>query len=105
MQSDCFALLEKYDKLLRRTQTSVEEFSELAEIRRTNALLTEYYAYLESLWPEATVLRPTKDPFYFTDRRYEYGAIPSHINEIFNQSLAEEIQLRLSDGKEETDNG
>ena len=82
-----------------------EEFPELAEIRRTNALLAEYYAYLESLWPEATVLRPSEDPLCFTDRKFEYGAIPSHLNELFNQRLAEEIQHRLSDGKEETDNG
>ena len=75
--------------------TGTEAFPEWNEIRRTNALLTQYYSFLESLWPEALIFRPAADPLFFTDRKYEYGAIPSHMNELFNQRLAEEILRRV----------
>ena len=78
--------------------TGTEPFPEGDEIRRMNALLSRYYSLLESLWPEALVLRPAADPLYFTDRKFEYGAIPSHINELFNQRLAEEIERRAGRG-------
>ena len=45
--------------------------------------------------PEATVIAPAEDELYFTDRRYEYGAIPSHLNEIENQRIAEAITEAL----------
>ena len=72
-----------------------EPFPNLEEIRQINELLVEYYAFLESLWPEATVLRLSEAPLFFTDSKYEYGAIPSHLNELLNQKLAEEIEQRL----------
>ena len=81
--------------------TGTEPFPEGDEIRRMNALLSRYYSLLESLWPEALVLRPAADPLYFTDRKFEYGAIPSHINELFNQRLAEEIERRGGRGTRE----
>ena len=66
-------------------------YPEVGDIRKMNALLGEYYRYLEDLWPEALVVRPAGDPLFFTDSRYEYGAVPSHINELFNQKLARRI--------------
>ncbi len=74
-----------------------EPFPNLEEIRRINELLAEYYSFLESLWPEATVFRLSEDPLFFTDRKYEYGAIPSHLNEVLNQKLAEEIEQLLEE--------
>ncbi|MBR5751292.1 MAG: MotA/TolQ/ExbB proton channel family protein [Clostridia bacterium] len=59
MQSDCFALLEKYDKLLRRTQTSVEEFSELAQQDR--ALLSSQTECIDSLHDLAEKLKKETD--------------------------------------------
>ena len=79
--------------------SATEPFPELEEIRRTNAMLSHYYSYLESLWPEALILRPAADPLYYTDRKYEYGAIPSHMNEIFNQRLAEIIEKCVEYGE------
>ena len=66
-----------------------EPFPELAAIRRTNEILRGYYAYLKALLPEAAVVSPGADELYFTDKKYEYGAIPSHLNEIENQHIAE----------------
>lgn len=30
--------------------------------------------------------------FYFMDRQYEYGALPSHLNDIANEEIALEIE-------------
>ena len=70
-------------------------FPERDAIRRTNARLRRYYEYLESLCPEATVVRPWESPLFFTDKDYEYGAIPSHYNELLNQTLAEKLETIL----------
>ena len=72
-----------------------EYFQDLDNIRKTNTMLSGYYAYLESLWPKAIVIKPSNDPLYFTDSKFEYGAVPSHLNELLNQKLAEEIERRL----------
>lgn len=72
-----------------------EPFPQWEKIQKTNALLSEYYSYLEALTPEAVVVRPSEDPLWFTDRRFEYGAVPSHGNEILNQRLAEKLERVL----------
>ena len=70
-------------------------FANLDGIRQTNAILASYYRYLEVLWPEAVVVRLADDPLFFTDSKYEYGAIPSHLNELINQQTAERIEQLL----------
>ncbi len=60
-----------------------------------NAMLKEYYTFLESLWQEARVIRFTEDPLFFTDCKYVYGAIPSHLNELLNQRVAAEMEQFL----------
>ena len=70
-------------------------FDNLDSIRRMNAVLRQYYRYMKQLLPEAPVISPAKDELYFTDKKYEYGAIPSHLNEIENQRIAEKIEEAL----------
>ncbi len=71
-------------------------FPELSEIRRTNSLLSQYYAFMEELCPDAVVVRPSAgEPLYFTDRNYEYGAVPTHLNEIVNRKIAARLELLL----------
>lgn len=70
-------------------------FDNLESIRRMNAILGQYYRYMKQLLPEAPVISPAKDELYFTDEKYEYGAIPSHLNEIENQRIAEKIEEAL----------
>lgn len=72
-----------------------EPFSDLESIRRTNALLGAYYAHLETLCPDSVVVRPSEEALYFTDAKFEYGAVPSHLNELLNQQLAEKIERLL----------
>ena len=80
-----------------------EPFPGLEEIRETNGILRACYRTLEALWPEAVVIPTEGDPLCFTDRKFEYGAIPSHKNEIFNQRLAERIEARLAATGKETE--
>ena len=72
-----------------------EPFPEAGSIRAVNAVLTDCYRVLEWLCPGADVFSVREDDLYFTDRKYEYGAIPSHLNELFNQSMAKRIEERI----------
>ena len=86
------------ETLLAETVGDINErlaFPQLDEIRQTNALLSDYYSFLKTLVPEATVIRPSENPLWFTDAKFEYGAIPSHYNELLNQHLAESIERQL----------
>ena len=83
--------------------SGTEPFPEVEEIRKTNRLLSEYYSYLEKLWPEAEVIRYAEDPLRFTDRGYEYGAVPSHLNELLNRQLAQQIEDRLKKKRPQAD--
>jgi len=69
-----------------------EPFPERDRIGRINEILRGYYRYVKELLPEAAVVSPAEDDLYFTDSLYEYGAIPSHLNEIENQRIAERIE-------------
>ena len=64
-------------------------------IRETNGVLRRYYRFLHQLLPEARFFTVADDPLYFTDRNYEYGAVPSHVNELENQRIAERIEKAL----------
>ena len=81
---------------------TTEPFPELEEIRRTNAVLAGYYAYLTKICPDAVWISTADEPLYFTDKNYEYGAVPSHLNEIANRRIAKRIQEALSLKEEET---
>jgi|GEM_PF-936145 len=45
--------------------------------------------------PPAVFLETAGRDRYFTDRGYEYGAVPSHLNELLNRELAEELAGKL----------
>ena len=74
---------------------SRKPFEEIEYIRKTNSILRQYYGYLKEVLPEAPVISPSEDDLYFTDEKYEYGAIPSHLNEIENQKIAKQIEETL----------
>ena len=67
------------------------------EIRQMNAVLQEEYAMLGEACPEALRITPRElpglDGWLFTDEKYEYGAIPSHLNEIANRKIAGCMQM------------
>ena len=83
-------------------------FDDAEEIRRKNVLLAEMYEELAAADETIFRLVPEKEPeireWLFTDEKYEYGAIPSHLNEIANRKIAESItaQLVLKNGREKS---
>ena len=85
---------------------SQEEYANIADIREANRILDGYYRYIEENHPEIPVMETTDLQEYFTDRNYEYGALPQHLNEIVNQKIAGRIHRLLSgkhaEYKEET---
>ena len=90
-----FVIIENY---LCETVGSLQgrkSFENLEQIRRTNHILKQYYAYMKQLLPDALIVSPAGEELYFTDEKYEYGAVPSHLNEIENQKIAEKIQEAL----------
>ena len=91
-----FVVVENYlSERVGDLQTQIP-FDDLPGIRRTNALLSGYYAYLKEQLPDAVWIAPAGDELYFTDRAYEYGAVPSHLNEIENERIAKRIEESLT---------
>ena len=79
-------LCEKVGDCTRQT-----DYPEIGAIRRTNDILRAYYGFLREMIPGAGWISPAGDELYFTDRGYEYGAIPSHLNELENQKISEKL--------------
>lgn len=70
-------------------------YEDADQIREQNDILRKYYAFIEALCPDAVIIRPAGDEWYFTDENFGYGAYPWHLNEIVNQKIAKEIENKL----------
>ena len=90
-----FVLVENYLCETVGNLESRKPFENIEDVRKINSILRQYYNYLKEILPEAPVISPSKDDLYFTDEKYEYGAIPSHLNEIENQKIAKMIEKVL----------
>ena len=90
-----FVIIENYLCETVGNLESRKPFENIEYIRKTNSILRQYYSFLKEILPEAPVISPSKDDLYFTDEKYEYGAIPSHLNEIENQKIAKKIEKVL----------
>ena len=71
--------------------TATEEFGSLKDIRRANSILKRYYDHIRYRFDTVKMVKTDDLKYYFTDERYEYGAVPSHLNEIVNQEIAERL--------------
>lgn len=71
---------------------SQENYENLENIRRTNNILKEYYCFFENHCDKLQVVDASECSYYYTDKQYEYGAVPSHLNEIVNREIAERIE-------------
>ena len=64
-----------------------------------NRALQTYYGILREACPEAVWVVPRDEPalagLLFTDTGYEYGAVPSHLNEYANRKIAGLIAKKL----------
>ncbi len=76
-----------------------EDYPEIETIKEINELLKQCYSFLEEAVPDAIVVNPADDPrvspWLFTDGAYEYGVLPSHMNEVVNRRIATLIEQRL----------
>lgn len=72
-----------------------EYFDNVDEIRNTNLELKKLYAHVKKSHPEITVVEAADLPFYFTDEKYEYGAVPWHLNFPVNRQIAGRIESIL----------
>lgn len=68
------------------------DYENIEEIKEINKMLKEYYMFFEKECPSAIVVDLSFDDLYFTDKDYEYGAIPSHLNDVINRKIAAEIE-------------
>jgi hypothetical protein len=67
----------------------VENFE---EIRRVNALLSQYYDYFIKGMPGITVTECADSPLFFTDSAFLYGASPAYLNAGFYATFGEALR-------------
>jgi len=66
-------------------------FEQFEYIHQMNSILSMYYDFIEKHYSEVHMIEVNDFPLYMTDQEYEYGAIPSHLNEMVNMQIAERI--------------
>lgn len=68
-----------------------ETYADIEMIDRVNRILTDYCRAIKDFYSDIPVIEVADLPDYFADKNYEYGAVPSHLNEIVNQKIAGRI--------------
>lgn len=68
-----------------------QKFEQFEYIGEINKILSEYYSFIEKNYSDIQLIETQDFPLYMTDQEYEYGAIPSHLNEMVNMQIAERI--------------
>lgn len=71
---------------------SQRDYENLDDIRKTNDILKTYYDFFEEHCDKLQAVEASACNYYYTDRQYEYGAVPSHLNEIVNEEIAKRIE-------------
>ena len=66
-------------------------FENIIDIKAVNQRLKRMYNFVRKEFEQIKVVEAYKCSLYFTDGEYEYGAIPSHLNEVVNKKIAEKI--------------
>ncbi|MBQ8626323.1 MAG: glycosyltransferase family 2 protein [Agathobacter sp.] len=72
-----------------------EYYPELEEIRNKNRILKGYYKFFVEHCSFVTAIEASECNYYFTDAKYEYGAIPSHLNELVNREIAHKMEKEI----------
>lgn len=74
---------------------SKRTYKDLGEIRKINRLLQGYYGFVKENFKDVKYVEAYKCDYYFTDEKYEYGAVPSHLNEVVNKEIASVIESTI----------
>lgn len=69
-----------------------EFFENLNSIKQNNEMLKHYYEFFIQNCSFALIVDSSECEYFFTDKRYEYGAVPSHLNDIVNREIAYKIE-------------
>lgn len=67
-------------------------FDNIGQIRNINEILAQYYTYFQKHCERIKVVEASESKYYFTDEQYEYGAVPSHLNELANREITGMIE-------------
>jgi glycosyltransferase involved in cell wall biosynthesis len=73
-----------------------EFFENLKSIKQNNDILKYYYEFFIQNCSFALAVESSECEYFFTDKRYEYGAVPSHLNDIVNREIAFKIEKCLN---------
>lgn len=73
-------------------------YSNHLEIREMNRMLEKYYRFFENKCPGAVTIEAAESKLYFTDENYEYGKLPSHLNDLANREIAGKIETKIKGG-------
>lgn len=77
-----------------------KEYEQINTINKTNSLLREKYVFVKKNIMGIHFVESYKNQLYFTDEEYEYGAVPSHLNEIVNKIIARQIEQEMDVNRE-----
>ncbi|MFT4008393.1 MAG: glycosyltransferase [Lacrimispora sp.] len=75
-----------------------ENYPNYLEIREMNRILEGYYQFFAESCPSASVIEVAESEQYFTDKDYEYGKLPSHLNDLVNREIAVKIEAEIRGG-------
>ena len=74
-------------------------FEDVEKIRETNRILKTYYDHLRGN-ERIRIIPAFEQELYFTDRNYEYGAVPSHLNGIVNEKIGKLVEKAIREAVE-----
>ena len=83
-------LTESYGTVYEQT-----EYEDIQKIRSANEVIRNCYDYIEEHYPEIKVVDMSKEQYYITDERYEYGVYPWYLNTMINEKIADVIKFFL----------
>ena len=69
-----------------------ENYENIDQIRETNRLLQRYYEYFETRYEDVKTIEVKELDHYFTDEKFIYGVVPSHLNDAVNREIAGKIE-------------
>lgn len=72
-----------------------EAYPEAMQIKETNKILKDYYLFFEQHCKNLISIEAVQCEPYITDINYEYGTVPSHLNELANEEIAERIKRSI----------
>lgn len=75
--------------------SSNEYYKNVDVIERRNRQLKAYYDFVAKEYGYLPIIRASECECYYTDKDYEYGAVPSHLNEIVNRDIAKMIEKTI----------